>query len=125
MNIAIIGSRTFDNYELMKSTVNNYVNQNDVEINCVVSGGAKGADTLAEKFANEYDLETIVYKPDWGRLGRGAALARNTQIIDHSDIVFAFWNGTSTGTKDSITKAHKKNKIVVMVMVDEETLEIA
>ena len=63
-----------------------------------------------KKFANENNVEMIVFKPDFEKFGRGAALARNTQIIQKSDVVFAFWDGKSKGTHDSIKKAEKLNK---------------
>lgn len=122
MNIAIIGSRSFHNYELVKSTVNDYVHQNTIKIHCIVSGGAKGADTLAQKFALEYQLDMIVYKPDWKRFGKRAGFIRNTEIIENSDVVIAFWDGSSNGTKDSITKAKQKNKIVIVIIVSDQGL---
>ena len=82
----------------------------------IVSGGAKGADTLAEKFALENHLEMIVFKPDWKKFGKRAGFLRNTIIIENATIVFAFWDGKSNGTKDSIDKAEKLNKKVIVTI---------
>lgn len=120
MNIAIIGSRSFSNYELLCETINNYLIKNELTAKCVVSGGAKGADVLGEKFANENGLEMIVFRPDWKKYGRSAGFIRNTQIIENSDIIFTFWDGKSSGTKDSITKAEKLGKIIVTTLFSEE-----
>ena len=79
-------------------------------ISCVVSGGAKGADSLGSAFATEHDIEIKVYKPDWARYGRGAGMIRNAQIIEESDVVFACWDGMSKGTKNSINMSIKKGK---------------
>ncbi len=114
MKIAIIGSRTFLDYELLSDTIKNYLSENNLIIKSVVSGGAKGADTLAEKFALENTIEMIVFKPDWKRFGKRAGFMRNTLIIENSDIVFAFWDGKSSGTKDSIEKAKSLNKKVII-----------
>lgn len=114
MKIAIIGSRTFLDYELLSNTIKNYLSENNLIIKSVVSGGAKGADTLAEKFALENTIEMIVFKPDWKRFGKRAGFIRNTLIIENSDIVFAFWEGKSSGTKDSIEKAKSLNKKVII-----------
>src|SRR5690606_22296767 len=114
MKIAIIGSRTFLDYELLSDTIKNYLSENNLIIKSVVSGGAKGADTLAEKFALENTIEMIVFKPDWKRFGKRAGFMRNTLIIENSDVVFAFWDGKSSGTKDSIEKAKSLNKKVII-----------
>jgi len=114
MKIAIIGSRTFLDYELLSDTIKKYLSENNLIIKSVVSGGAKGADTLAEKFALENTIEMIVFKPDWKRFGKRAGFMRNTLIIENSDVVFAFWDGKSSGTKDSIEKAKSLNKKVII-----------
>ena len=110
MKIGIVGGRDFNDYQSLKKKLSKFIEDNRISLNSIVSGGAKGADTLAEKFATEMDVEMIVFKPDFEKFGRGAALARNTQIIQKSDVVFAFWDGKSKGTHDSIKKAEKLNK---------------
>ena len=110
MKIGIVGGRDFNDYQSLKKKLSKFIEDNRISLNSIVSGGAKGADTLAEKFATEMDVEMIVFKPDFEKFGRGAALARNTQIIEKSDVVFAFWDGKSKGTHDSIKKAEKLNK---------------
>ena len=108
MNIAIIGSRNFSNYSYMKE---NILNNIDVrEIDNIVSGGARGADSLGEQFAKEFNINTIIFKPDWNKYGKAAGMIRNTDIINNCDIVFAFPIGESKGTYDSIKKAKKFNK---------------
>jgi|SRR5690554_5527149 len=114
MKIAIIGSRTFSDYELLSNTVKSYCKANNILPKIIVSGGAKGADTLAEKFAFENNIKTVIFNPDWEQFGRNACSARNTQIVEYSDIVFAFWDEKSIGTKDSITKAEKLGKTVIV-----------
>ena len=98
MRIGVVGSRSFDNYDLMQKTLA------DLGPTVIVSGGAKGADTLAARYAQENGLELIEFKPNW-KLGRHASLLRNTQIVEASDFVLAFWDGKSTGTQDSVKKA--------------------
>lgn len=117
MNVAIVGSRDFNNYQLLKEKMFNLINDNQLQITKVVSGGAKGTDSLAECFAKEINVELLVFKPDWKTLGRKAGPLRNSEIIKHSDVVVAFWNGTSTGTLDSIKKAKAMNKILFIVSV--------
>jgi len=115
MNIAIVGGRDFSDYELLKTKLTEFISENNESEHSIVSGGAKGADAMAEKFASEMNLEIIVFKPDYKRYGRGATIVRNTQIIENADVVFAFWNGVSKGTFDSIKKAEKSGKKLVVV----------
>lgn len=114
MNIAIVGGRDFNDYELLKKTLNNYI-ENKSFLGAIVSGGAKGTDTLAEKYAEELGVEMIIFRPDYKKFGRLAALHRNTEIIEASDIVFAFWDGKSRGTLDSVTKAKKLEKKLFII----------
>lgn len=114
MNIGIVGGRTFNDYDLLKKTLDAFI-ENKSSLTAIVSGGASGADTLAEKYANELEVDMIVYRPDYKKIGRLAALARNTQIIEHSDVVFAFWDGKSRGTMDSINKAKKMKKQLFII----------
>ncbi len=112
MNIAVVGSRNFNDYELLKSSVEEFVVEKTPEHITVISGGAKGADSLAEKLASEKNYDTLIFNPDYKKYGRSAPLIRNTLIIENADVVFAFWDGISRGTKDSISKAEKLNKEV-------------
>lgn len=112
MKIAIVGSRSFKDYELLKNEVEKFISENSLEQVTIVSGGAVGADTLAEQFAAEKDYKTIIFLPDRKAHGWEAYRIRNTEIVKTGEVVFAFWDGISTGTKDSIDKAQNLNKSV-------------
>ncbi|MBS1571972.1 MAG: DUF2493 domain-containing protein [Bacteroidetes bacterium] len=114
MNIGIVGGRDFNDYDLLKKTLDAYI-ENKSFLTAIVSGGAKGTDTLAEKYAKELGVDMVVYRPDYKKFGRLAALARNTQIIEHSDVVFAFWDGKSRGTMDSVNKAKRMEKQLFII----------
>lgn len=115
MNIAIVGGRDFVDYELLKNELVKFIDENEISPDAIFSGGAKGADSLAEKFAAENGFEMVVYKPEYEKFGRDACHARNTQIVEHSDVVFTFWDGKSKGTLDSINKAKKLEKRLFIV----------
>lgn len=119
MNIAIIGSRNFSDYSFMKNSILHIVKIEDIDY--VVSGGAKGADTLGELFAKEYNLKTMIFKPEWNRYGKAAGVIRNTEIVKNADIIMAFPMGSSKGTYDSIHKARKSHKTVYIFSVDSES----
>lgn len=80
----------------------------------VISGGAKGVDTVAIQAAQLRGLETLVYPADWGLYGKGAGMIRNGEIIkDGLDMVAAFWDGKSSGTGDMIERARQAGIPVV------------
>jgi hypothetical protein len=117
LKIAVIGSRGFNDYDLMKTTLESY--RMIAPGITIVSGGAKGADSLAEKYASEMGLETIIFKPDWKTHGKIAGFLRNTTIIEEADLVIAFWDGESHGTLDSMKKAKKLNKTLIEIKYKE------
>lgn len=120
MNLAIVGSRDFDDYELVDKLCAHLVERFDV---CaIVSGGAKGADKLGERFARQYGLDMIVFKPDWQQYGKRAGYLRNIDIIEASNIVIAFWDGQSKGTKHSIDIATKAKKFLIVVNTTEMSI---
>jgi hypothetical protein len=98
MKVAVIGSRTFDDLDKLSLTMLEL----PFEVTIVISGGAKGADALAEKSANENNIPIRIHKPDWTKYGKGAGVIRNRLIIDDCDYCLAFWDGASKGTKSSI-----------------------
>lgn len=106
MKVAIIGSRGFNDYEFLKSKLLEHVKS----IECILSGGAKGADSLAERFAIEYNIPTKIFLPDWKQFGRSAGIVRNKEIVKESDHCFIFWDGESKGTKSVIDFCKKLNK---------------
>lgn len=114
MKLAIVGSRDFSDYNFLKQNVLELMESHSFKFTHIVSGGAKGADTLANRYADEKNIEMIVFKPDWKKYGKRAGFIRNTDIIETSDVIVAFWDGKSTGTKDSIEKALNLNKQVTI-----------
>ena len=109
MRVAVIGSRTFTNYEKVKKVLD------QLEISLIVSGGAKGADSLAECYAVENSIETLIFEAEWDKYGRSAGYIRNVDIVNSSDIILAFWDGKSKGTLHSINFAKKKNKALRII----------
>ena len=100
MKVGVIGSRglTVDNLE-------QYLPENTTEI---VSGGAKGIDTCAREYAISHGIKLTEFLPEYSRYGRGAPLKRNLKIIEYADVVIAFWDGKSKGTKYVIDNCKKQ-----------------
>jgi hypothetical protein len=81
-----------------------------------VSGGCnEGADAQAHLVAALIGAELVEYKADWDTHGRAAGPIRNTDIVNDSDMVVAYWDGKSTGTNDTVTKARKAKKWVIVL----------
>lgn len=108
MKVAVIGSRNLSVKDLEK-----YLPHETTEI---VSGGAKGIDNCAKKFALEKGFKITEFFPDYNRYGRSAPIIRNDLIIDYSDAVIAFWDGGSKGTKYVIEQCRKKGKSIKVFM---------
>ncbi len=102
MKVAIVGSRTWPDAERIRR----YVWSLPMDT-IVVTGGAKGVDSIAEATATERGLGVTVHRPDYSKGGRAAPLARNSLIVADADRVVAFWDGQSRGTADTIGKAEK------------------
>jgi RNAse (barnase) inhibitor barstar len=108
MRVAIVGSRSFTDYEKFKTLLFNAYDIKDISE--IVSGGAKGTDSLAEKFSHEYMIPIKIFFPDWNKFGKKAGFLRNEEIVDYCDELVAFWDGDSKGTKSSIDLSNKKDK---------------
>lgn len=111
LKIGVIGSRGFNDYKLLKDTLDPYLGK----VWLIVSGGARGADSLGEKWANENNVKTLIHRPDWDTHGKAAGFIRNKLIVDDSDIIIAFWDGMSAGTDSSIKLAEKEGKLEKIV----------
>ena len=120
--LGVIGSRNWPN----KNMIIEYLNNNINKISCIVSGGAKGVDTIAENWAKENNIDRKIFLADWNntdvpnaiikynkfgkKYNANAGFIRNTDIINYSDLIIAFRYNMSPGTTDSINKAIKLNK---------------
>ena len=102
MKVAIIGSRT-----LVIENLEEYLPQNTTEI---VSGGAKGIDSSARDFAGKHNIKLTEFLPQYQKYGKAAPIVRNREIVTYSDMVIAFWDGKSRGTKSVIDLCKKQNK---------------
>lgn len=115
--LAIVGSRNYPQMHLVSAFVRRLR-----PTTAVVSGGARGVDTVAEKTARDRGLEVIVFLADWDRLGRSAGMKRNKDIVDAADGVVAFWDGKSRGTANSIERAKRAGKWLRVYGPDGELL---
>lgn len=107
VKVIIAGGREFDDYDYMRRCLDGLKASHFHSLIEVVSGHAKGADRLGERWAEEQKLDPPkIFKPDYTRYGRfNAPKIRNQEMADYADVLCAFWDGRSGGTKDMIGKA--------------------
>ena len=107
--VIIAGTRNFSNYELLKEKCDNILSSKRQDSNIViVSGTAKGADRLGERYARERGFLLRRFPADWDKDGNKAGPIRNAKMADNADALIAFWNGTSRGTAHMIMTAKEK-----------------
>jgi len=110
MRVVIAGGREFNNYELLREICDEHITP-DSEI---VSGGARGTDTLGERYAKETGRDLKTFPADWNKHGKGAGHIRNKQMAEYSDMLIAFWDGESKGTKNMIETSMKLGLKVII-----------
>ncbi len=86
----------------------------EIPISMVVSGSARGIDTLGEKWAYDVNVPVKTFIPLWkpGRyvLDRGAGHKRNAEMADYCEMGLGFWDGRSRGTRGMIQNLLKRQK---------------
>lgn len=115
IKVIIAGGREFDDYELVKKTLDEHFYYDGPSIIEIVSGGAKGADALGEKYAKEFEYTVKIFPAKWEVHGKSAGPKRNTQMANYADILIAFWDGQSKGTRHMINVA-KSNDLRLTVV---------
>jgi hypothetical protein len=114
MRVIIAGGRDFNNYSLLEEEMD-FLNDRLAHCITVVSGGAKGADALGELWGRENDLRVRVFPAKWDEYGKSAGYRRNVDMANHSEMLVAFWDGKSKGTKHMIDIALEKGLLVQVV----------
>lgn len=106
--IIVAGTRTFNNAELLAKKLHKLTRKIKRPV-VIVTGAAKGADALAEKWALSYPRMMTVkrFHADWEIHGKAAGPIRNQKMVDYADRLIAFWDGESPGTADVIRRARK------------------
>ena len=109
MVVGVVGSRSFQDFALLQQSLAPF------PVCSVVSGGAQGADSLAAQWAVSRGLHLVVHKPEYSRFGKAAPLHRNKLIVQSCELLVAFWDGHSRGTKHAIDFAVRSGVRVLVV----------
>ena len=111
MKLAIVGSRNLEQIKIDK-----YIPNSITEI---VSGGAKGVDTVAKEFAHKSGITYVEFLPKYQRFGKAAPIKRNEEIANYADEALILWDGKSNGTAQTIRLFQKLNKKVTVIIINE------
>ncbi len=121
MKVIIAGSRDNIEYQDVLSAMGECPWYS--EITEVVSGKARGVDTLGEQWAIENNISIKEFPADWKKFGRSAGIKRNEQMGDYADSLVAVWDGESKGTKHMIDYSKNKGlKVFVYNLKDKKSL---
>lgn len=116
--IIIAGGRDFKDYALLRDTCDKLLSRKRISHSItVVSGTARGADQMGERYANERGYPIQRFPPDWEHDGKAAGFIRNAQMAGVADALVAFWDGHSKGTSNMIDVARKHDLPVRIVRI--------
>jgi glycerophosphoryl diester phosphodiesterase len=118
----IAGPRNFNDYNKLLKVFLLYP---DLEKNIteIVSGKAKGVDTLGERWARENKIPIKSFPADWNKYGNSAGPIRNLQMANYADALIALWDDISKGTGDMIEKAKNKGLKILIYYFNDDTFE--
>ena len=116
--VIVAGGRDFNDYNLMREKLDRLLSKRiETEKVIIVSGCAKGADSLGERYAEERNLHVIRKPANWDKFGKSAGYIRNAEMADISDGLIAFWNGNKehSGTYHMVSLA-KEHDLILRVI---------
>ena len=114
--VIIAGTRSFNDYELLRDSCNNLLSEKQrTHTVVIISGTARGADQMGERYARERGFQLRRFPADWEQYGRSAGHIRNAKMADNADALIAFWDGESKGTKNMIDNARRKGLAVRVI----------
>ncbi len=112
VKLIIAGGRNFTDYELMRQSIYQFMSDVDNDDITIISGNARGADKLGNKFAFEHPHIKLDIYPAWWRgengdqpYNKAAGYQRNVRMAENATNLIAFWDGKSRGTKHMINIA--------------------
>jgi len=115
--IIIAGSRDFNDYMLLCKVMDDYLEyERELSYVTIISGTARGADQLGERYAKERGLDLLCMPADWNRHGKSAGYKRNEEMARIATECVVFFDGVSKGTGHMLKLAEKYNLPVKLTL---------
>ena len=119
MTVIVAGSRTITD----PATVDAAIRQSGFQVTQLLSGTARGVDTIGEQWARARGVDVLRFPANWQRFGRAAGYRRNAQLAQHAaaaaegGALVAVWDGVSRGTRHMIDLARQQGLAVYVHLV--------
>jgi len=100
MKVIVAGSRSLGTWSQVTQAIVNSGWEKDITE--IVSGTARGVDTMGELYANTYNIPIRRFPANWSKYGKAAGPIRNREMAEYADMLIAVWDGKSPGTGSMI-----------------------
>ena len=117
MKVIIAGTRTVAEMRYLHRVLVT----TELPITTILTGGARGVDTLALRYAKQHGIPCEVYPADWETHGRAAGPIRNRTMAQHGEALIALWDGCSAGTRNMIETMRGYGKPVEVCLLPNRT----
>jgi len=108
VKVAIVGSRRFADPERVREYVQSLPPRASI-----ITGSASGVDAAATKAARAKGIPVQVLPASFDELADASkSAARNQRLVDACDVLVAFWDGASKGTRATVERALDSGKEV-------------
>lgn len=117
--VIIAGSRDFNNFELLTKACDKLLKKYEAKHGRleIISGGARGADQLGERYAELRNYRVMQMPADWDKHGQAAGYLRNQDMAKQANACVVFYNGISSGAKHMIDIARKSKLPLAVINV--------
>lgn len=104
VSICVAGGREFDNYDYLRDCMDSIKHLHYNKEITLISGACRGGDELGERYAEEQHWFIESHPPDYKNVlpAKRAPLVRNEEMAEQADVLCAFWDGKSRGTRHMI-----------------------
>lgn len=119
ITLLVAGSRNYSDWEEFRDVMDYICDKYNVSE--IVSGGAKGADLMAEKYSKINNIPIKIFKADWNYYGRNAGFKRNIEMHEYlkrfkDRACICFWDGESSGTKHNFKLCEENNTELIVYL---------
>ena len=108
MKTIIAGSRTITDYAVVEQAIK----ESEFKITTVISGTARGVDTLGERWAHENNIDIILCPANWKKYGKKAGYIRNAEMADIAEALIVIIENNSRGSSHMLTIAQDRELLI-------------